>query len=177
MAVHPNWRAAYPVYGHGWEADTDAARALIFEARGQYAESEAAYRRAEAFERAAVKDLPRYDPPVPPREQLLAAADGYLLSVARNEAKQGKLSAAEADARRALLSILKAQSKCPIPRPRIISSGLPAFLVEQGRYKEAEKLGRSALEVQRTIGVADEAPQSAAILSRSSATFWCCSGR
>ena len=46
---------------------------------------EAAYRRAEAFQRAVVKDLARYDPPVPPREQVLQAADGYLLSVARNE--------------------------------------------------------------------------------------------
>jgi CHAT domain-containing protein len=161
---NPNWRAAYPVYGHGWEADTDAARALIFEARGQYAESEVAYRRAEAFGRAALKDLPRYDPPVPPHEQLLAAADGYLLSVARNEMKQGKLSAAEADARRALLGILKAQGKYNPTTPNFIV-GLAGILVEQGRYKEAEKLGRSALEVQRTIGVADEAPQSAAILS------------
>jgi tetratricopeptide (TPR) repeat protein len=64
---NPNWRAAYPVYGHNWEADADAARGLIFEACGQYADAEMAYRRAEAFERAAVKDLPRYDPPVPPR--------------------------------------------------------------------------------------------------------------
>jgi hypothetical protein len=108
---NPNWRAAYPIYGHGWEADADAARALIFEARGQYAEAEASYRRAEAFERAVVKDLARYDPPVPPREQVLQIADSYLLSIARNEAKQGKLSAAESDARRALLGILKAQGK------------------------------------------------------------------
>jgi len=153
---NPKWRASYPIYGHNWEADADAARALIFEARGQYADAETAYRRAEAFARASVKDLPRYDPPVPPREQFLQIADGYLLSIARNEAKQGKLSAAEADARRALLGILKAQGKYnPATPPFII--GLAGILVEQGRYKEAEKLGRSALDVLRTIGVADEA--------------------
>ena len=161
---NPNWRAAYPIYGHGWEADADAARALIFEARGQYADAEAAYRRAEAFERAVVKDLARYDPPVPPREQVLQIADGYLLSVARNEARQSKLSAAEADARRALLGILKAQGKYSPTTPNYII-GLAGILVEQGRYQEAERLGRSALDVQRTIGIADEAPQSAAILS------------
>jgi CHAT domain-containing protein len=161
---NPNWRAAYPIYGHGWEADADAARALIFEARGQYAEAEASYRRAEAFERAVVKDLARYDPPVPPREQVLQIADGYLLSIARNEAKQGKLSAAEADARRALLGILKAQGKYNPTTPNFII-GLAGILVEQGRYKEAEELARSALDVQRTIGIADEAPLSAAILS------------
>jgi CHAT domain-containing protein len=161
---NPKWRASYPVYGHGWEADADAARGLIFEARGQYAEAEGAYRRAEAFERAVLKDLARYDPPVPPREQVLQAADGYLLSIARNEMKQGKLAAAEADARRALLGILKAQGKYTPVTPNFII-GLAGILVEQGRYKEAEQLGRSALEVLRTIGVADEAPESAAILS------------
>jgi CHAT domain-containing protein len=161
---NPKWRASYPIYGHGWEADADAARGLIFEARGQYAEAEGAYRRAEAFERAVLKDLARYDPPVPPREQVLQTADDYLLSIARNEMKQGKLAAAEADARRALLGILKAQGKYTPPTPNYII-GLAGILVEQGRYKEAEQLGRSALDVLRTIGVADEAPQSAAILS------------
>jgi CHAT domain-containing protein len=161
---NPKWRASYPIYGHGWEADADAARGLIFEARGQYAEAEGAYRRAEAFERAVLKDLARYDPPVPPREQVLQAADDYLLSIARNEMKQGKLAAAEADARRALLGILKAQGKYTPATPNYII-GLAGILVEQGRYKEAEQLGRSALGVLRTIGVADEAPQSAAILS------------
>jgi CHAT domain-containing protein len=161
---NPKWRASYPIYGHNWEADADAARGLIFEARGQYADAETAYRRAEAFERAAVKDLPRYDPPVPPREQFLAAADNYLMSIARNEMKQGKLAAAEADARRALLGILKAQGKYTPTTPNYII-GLAGILVEQGRYKEAERLGRSALDAQRTIGIADEAPLSAAILS------------
>ena len=161
---NPKWRAAYPIYGHGWEADADAARGLIFEARGQYTEAETSYRRAEAFERAVLKDLARYDPPVPPREQVFQAADGYLLSIARNEVKQGKLAAAEADARRALLGILKAQGKYTPTTPNFII-GLAGILVEQGRYKEAERLGRSALDVLRTIGVADEAPESAAILS------------
>jgi CHAT domain-containing protein len=161
---NPKWRASYPIYGHGWEADADAARGLVFEARGAYADAEMAYRRAEAFQRAVVKDLPRYDPPVPPRETFLAAADSYLLSIARNEMKQGKLAAAEADARRALLGILKTQGKYAPSTPNYII-GLAGILVEQGRYKEAEKLGRSALDVQRTIGIADEAPLSAAILS------------
>jgi CHAT domain-containing protein len=161
---NPKWRASYPIYGHNWEADADAARGLVFEARGQYADAENSFRRAEAFETAAVKDLPRYDPPVPPREQFIAAVNGYLLSAARNEMKQGKLSAAEADARRALLGILKVQGKYAPSTPNYII-GLAGILVEQGRYKEAEQLGRSALDVQRTIGIADEAQLSAAILS------------
>ena len=62
---NPNWRAAYAVYGCSWEADNDTVRGLVFEARGQYPEAEAAYRRAEAFRRAAVKDTPKFDFPPP----------------------------------------------------------------------------------------------------------------
>ena len=162
---NPNWRAAYPIFGHIWEASADAARGLVFEARGQYADAEAAYRRAEAFQRFAVNDLPRYDPPVPPAEEFLQSADNDRLAIARNESKQGKLSEAEADARRALLGILKAQGKYSPATPRFIV-GLAGILVEQGRYQDAEKLTRSALDVQRTLGIADDVPESASILSQ-----------
>ena len=50
---NPMWRQAYAIYGNYWEAQSDTARALVFRGRGQYAEAEAAYRRAEAFHRAA----------------------------------------------------------------------------------------------------------------------------
>jgi CHAT domain-containing protein len=160
----PGWRASYAIYGRSWESDGDATRGLVFEARGQYAEAEAAYRRAEAFRRAALKDLPRFEYPPPP-EQMMQVADAALLSVARNESKEGKLSEAEGDSRRALLGILKAQGKYSPASPAFIV-GLAGILVEQGRYQEAEKLARSALDVQRTIGIADDAPETAKILSQ-----------
>ena len=153
---NPNWRAAYTVYGRSWEADNDSVRGLVFEARGQYPEAEAAYRRAEAFRRAAVKDTPKFDFP-PPLEQMILAADGTLLWVARNETKQGRLSEAEADARRALLSVLAQQGKYAPATPSFIV-GLAGILVEQGRYQEAAKLARAALDVNRTLGIGDDAP-------------------
>ncbi len=161
---NPSWRATYAISGHSWEADANIARALIFEARGQYSEAEAAYRRAEAFRRASLKDIAKFAFPPPP-EQILQNADNSLLSIARNEAKQGRLSEAEADARRALLEILKAQGKYAPQTPKFII-GLAGILVEQGRYQEAEKLARSAVDVQRTIGIADDAPEFASILSQ-----------
>jgi len=48
------WREVYKNAGTSWEADSDLAQALIFEARGQYREAEAAYRRSEAFRRVSV---------------------------------------------------------------------------------------------------------------------------
>ena len=75
---HPIWRKFYRDYGNNWEASADSVRALIFEARGQYAEAEAAYRRAEAFRRASLNDLSKWDYPVP-RELILSNADVYRL--------------------------------------------------------------------------------------------------
>jgi tetratricopeptide (TPR) repeat protein len=160
---NPRWRAAYAVYGHSWEAENDAIRGLMFDARGQYPEAEAAYRRSEAFRRASLSDLPRWDFPPPP-EQIMEGIDTTILAIARNEARQNKLSEAEADARRALLDVLKTEGKYAPATPLFII-GLAGILVDQGRYHDAEKLARSALEIQRTLGIADGAPQSVAILS------------
>jgi CHAT domain-containing protein len=161
---NPRWRASYAIYGRTWEADADAGRALVLEARGQYAEAEAAFGRSEAFRRAAIKDLPRYEFPPPP-EQMKLAADTTLMSVARTKAKQQRLSEAEADARRALLETLDQQGKYSPATPAFII-GLAGILVEQGRYQDAEKLARSALDVQRTLGIGDDSPQTANILSQ-----------
>jgi len=162
-SVNPNWRQSYSIYGNSWEGSADGVRGLVLEARGQYPEAETAFRRSEAFKRAILKDLPRFDFPPPP-EQILLAADGSLLAVAVSESKQGKQAEAEADARRALLGVLKAQGKYSPAAPRFIV-GLAGILVEQGRYAEAEKLARSALDVQQTLGVADDAPETVRILS------------
>ena len=159
---NPRWRVFYRDYGNTWEAGGDFARAVIFEARGRYARAEAEYRRAEAFRRASLNDLSRWNHPVP-RELILWNADYQRLAIARTEAKQGRLSEAEADARRALLEILDQQGKYNPVTPTFIV-GLAGVLVEQGRYQEAEKLARAALDVQRTLGIADDAPATAGIL-------------
>ncbi len=161
---NPTFRQAYSVYGHSWESSVDSIHGTLFEARGQYPEAEAAFRRALAFRRASLKDLPRFDFPPPP-EQIMQSADSELLSVARNESKQARLSEAEADARQALLEILHAQGKYSPATPQFIV-GLASILVEQGRYQDAEKLARSALDVQHTLGVADDAPETVQILSQ-----------
>jgi CHAT domain-containing protein/tetratricopeptide (TPR) repeat protein len=161
---HPNWRNAYAVYGRSWEADADEGRALIFEARGQFKEAEAAYARGEAFRRASLKDLDKLDYP-PPRGQILTAANNDVAGLARVKARQGRLSEAEVDARRGLLAALKNHGKYHPGTARFIV-GLATVLVEQGRYAEAEQLTRAAIDIQRTLGIGDDTQSSAQILSQ-----------
>src|SRR5262249_2255130 len=160
---HPKWQAYYRLYGNFVEAEADLARAVIFAARGQHREAEAAYRRAEAFKRASVGDVNKWAVP-PPRDAILLGAGFSLLALAPPEAKLGRLVEAEVDARRALLSHLGHQGKYHPATPQFIL-GLADILVDQGRYREAEQLVRSALDIQATLSIADDTPHGARLLS------------
>ena len=159
----PGWRNSYAGRGQSWEADVELHRAIIFEARGQYAAAEKSYQLAEQRRRASVKGL-MSGPNPPPESQILQAADSMVLGQSRMKAKQGRLAEAEADARRALLARLKDQGKYNAATPFFVI-GLANCLVEQGRYAEAEKLVRVALEINRTVGVADDSQSTVNELS------------
>lgn len=150
----PGWRSSYAQRGQSWEADVEYHRGIIFEARGQFGAAEKSYLLAEQRRRASVKGI-LSGPNPPPESQILQAADLMVVAQSRMKAKQGRLSEAEADARRALLARLKDQGKYNAAIPFYIV-GLANCLVEQGRYAEAEKLVRVALEINRAVGVAGD---------------------
>ena len=150
----PGWRSSYAIRGQSWEADVEYNRAIIFEARGQFRDAESSYRLAEQRRRASVKGI-LSSPNPPPETQMLQAADLMVLGQARMKARQGRLAEAEADARRALLARLKDQGKYN-PLTIHLVMGFADILVEQGRYREAEKLVRVALEINQTVGIADD---------------------
>jgi CHAT domain-containing protein len=160
----PGWRTSYTTKGRAWEGDVEAIRATIFEARGQFREAEAAYAKSREWRLAWIPDM-KYMEHAPPEGQVRGAADGDLLSVGRTKAKQGRLAEAEVDVRSALQSRLKALGKYnPATTPFI--TGLANILVEEGRYEEAEKLARTALDVNRTLNIGDDAQSNAQILSQ-----------
>ena len=150
----PAWRESYALLGQSWEADLETHRAIIFEARGQFRDAEAAYTLAEQRIRASVKGVTSQKN-APPEAQILQAADNLVLNQARMKARQGRLAEAEADARRALLARLQDQGKYHPLTSRFVS-GLAEILVEQGRYEEAERLVRAAFDISRTVGVAED---------------------
>jgi CHAT domain-containing protein len=150
----PGWRTNYAAKGQSFEADVEYHRAVIFEARGQYREAENSYRLAEQRRIASIKGILAAPDP-PPESQMRQAADRMVVGEAHMKAKQGRLAEAEADARRALLARLKDQGKYN-PSTTVYIAGLANILVEQGRYSEAEKLIRVSLEINRTVGVAED---------------------
>jgi CHAT domain-containing protein len=158
----PGWRTGYANSGQSWEADVEHHRALIFEARGQFREAEAAYRQSELRRQASIKGI-LAQKNAPPESQMLQGVDLMVMSQARMKTKQGRLAEAEADARRALLARLKDQGKYHSVTPRYIM-GLAGVLVEQGRYGEAENLARVSLDINRQVGVASDSQSTAGLL-------------
>ena len=150
----PGWRSSYAVRGQSWEADIERHRAIIFEARGEFAAAEKSYLLAEQRRRASIKGI-LSSPNPPPESQMLRTADTMVVGQSRMKVRQGRLAEAEADARRALLARLKDQGKYNASTPFYITE-LANCLVEQGRYAEAERLVRVALEINRVVGVAGD---------------------
>ena len=160
----PGWRANYNTKGRAWEGDVEGIRALVFEARGQFREAEAAYAKAREWKLAWIADAKATEH-APPESQIRGGADGDLLNVGRTKAKQGRLAEAEVDVRSALQSRLKAQGKYN-PQTTTFVMGLANILIEEGRYGEAEKLARTALDINRTLNISDDAQSNAQILSQ-----------
>src|SRR3984893_12493445 len=160
----PGWRTNYPIKGRAWEGDVEGIRATVFEARGQSREAEAAYAKSREWKLAWKQDA-KAIAHAPPESQIRGGADGDLLSVGRMKAKQGRLAEAEVDTRSALQSRLKAQGKYN-PQTTGFVKGLANILIEEGRYGEAEKLTRMALDINRTLNIGDDTQNSAQILSQ-----------
>jgi len=160
----PGWRTSYDRFGQNYEAEVEFTRAMIFEARGQFGEAEASYRVTEQRKRTAIKAL--LESPNPPSQStVLQAIDGAILSQARMKGRQGRLAEAEVDARRALLSRLKDTGKYNPVTPRFVV-GLASILVEEGRYDEAERLARVAIEINQTVGVPEDSPSTVQLFSQ-----------
>ena len=105
----------WPTYGGyrrpTWERMVETSRATLLEARGQFREAEAAYRRAEVWMRENIRQLHTYDFMPPPPDQLEQTTDQLIAAQGRMKARQGRTAEGEADVRRALLSRLKATGK------------------------------------------------------------------
>jgi len=147
-----------------WECDVEYAGARLYEARGQFREAEALYKRVENLQRETVRLLNTYEGLPPPLDQLVRAVDYAIAAQGRMKARQGRIAEGEADVRCALLSRLKVTGKYNLQTAYFIGS-LANLLVEQGRFAEAEQLTRQQLEVHEKLGAPKDAQNYATVLS------------
>ena len=159
------WRSYGAYRRPTWERQVETARADLYEARGQFREAEAAYRRAEVWMHENIRLLHTYDFMPPPPDQLEQTTDFLIAAQGRVKARQGRLAEGEADVRRALLSRLKATGKYNLQTTKYIGF-LANLLVEQGRFQEAEQLTRRQLEIQQTLGVTKDSQLYADVLNQ-----------
>jgi CHAT domain-containing protein len=153
-----------------WESDVELARARLFEARGQFAQAESAFRRAEPLKREALRLAHTYDSVPPPPGQLEQEIDDIIAVRGRMKARQGRIAEGEADVRRALLSRLSATGKYNPTTAKYIGY-LANLMVEQGRFADAEQLTRQQLEIQQSLGVPRESQVYASVLSQLAANL------
>jgi CHAT domain-containing protein len=166
-ALEALWKRARSTRGYQynastWESNVVEARARLLEARGELEESLNLYVRAEALRRRGM-DENQGSFIVIPRAILEQAADFFLLNVARMKARVGRLAEAEADARRALLSRLRATGKYAPQTARYIAA-LGALLVEQGRLAEAKKLIAATIDIYLELGVPEDSQTFVGVL-------------
>ena len=158
----------FPITGVNWEAEVQRAKAVIYEAKGQFREAEAAYRAAEAGKRAHIQTASRsasYAARTSDLVDLNEGADNLLVRQGRMKALQGRLVEAEVDVRRAVLSRLHAVGKHNLATASFVEQ-LVVVLAEQGRYQDAERLLRAALQIKRDLGVAEDAMPIAGSLNQ-----------
>jgi CHAT domain-containing protein len=148
-----------------WNGDIEIARAILLEARGQFREAEAAYKRGESWKRQQVVLRRTCEQHSPPAEQIEALADMMLSSQGRMKARQGRIAEGEADVRRALLSRLKATGKYNLRTIDYVGI-LANLMIEQGRFAEAEQLARTQLEIQETLGVGRDTQKRAGAINQ-----------
>jgi len=136
----------------------DRARAQVLESTGRYSEAEPYFRRVANDADAVIADSKTWITPPAPGE-----ADGFKISAFRDLAvnllHQDRLAEAELEIRRALLLSLKAYGRYNNTTASLLAD-FSSILIAAGRFGEAEKLGRVALET--FIGVGHE-PNSVAL--------------
>ncbi|MGE0735937.1 MAG: tetratricopeptide repeat protein, partial [Alphaproteobacteria bacterium] len=144
---------ATELYRSSWEADLELTRAILLEARGQFMDAEAALAKSLTMRRDSLAKSAKW-PTSPPKSGFQQVIDQTIQSLGRVKALDGRLVEAEAKMRRALLNRLKLVGKYHNTTAFAVRQ-LARAINAQGRYGEAEKLLRSAVEIYESVGVAE----------------------
>ncbi|HEX7883773.1 MAG TPA: CHAT domain-containing tetratricopeptide repeat protein [Afipia sp.] len=144
----------FPIYGMVWQATLEDGTARVAEARGRFADAEAAYRKSAVFYTSALATMSQWESK-PAEGEMERFADWGKAFEGRVKVKQGRVGEGEADVRGALLSRLGKSGKFHADTAGILS--VFVFVIqEQGRYAEAEQLQREVIDIYKGLGYADD---------------------
>ena len=144
------------MFRSSFEANVEAARARLLEARGRFAEAEAAYKRYVAFERDAMAKSKSWPNP-PSLQGFELGIDAGTASVGRMKSRLGRVAEAENEVRKALLSRLSKVGKYHADTALMIAN-FSDVLRDQARFREAEALARTGNEILETLGFPEASP-------------------
>ncbi|HVG52016.1 MAG TPA: CHAT domain-containing protein, partial [Xanthobacteraceae bacterium] len=150
-----NWKGPYvDLYRSSWASDVEGAAARVYDARGRNADAEASYRKSRELMVETIRMLPKWPNKISP--------DGYENSIdwaqafeGRAKARQGRVTEAEADIRRALIGRLSRVGKYNGDTAGVLGI-FSWMLAEQGRYVEAEKVTREIEAIYRQLGFPED---------------------
>jgi len=146
------------------EAHVQFGNAAILEARGRFREAAVAYETAEQRFREVLLKLPEMPNP-PVRSNVEQVCEWMAARAARVKARDGRLTEAEIDVRRALVGWLKLSGKYDLNTARIIRV-FSMILLEEGRYEEAEKFARAVIEIYESLSAERDSQVYAGALSQ-----------
>ena len=149
-----------PVMKTNFQAVQEDSRARLLEARGLYREAELAYLKSSELNQNVLDNLSHWPGNRPPAEGYITSRDSAFSSTGLNQARQGRFVEAEINVRRALMGEIQAFGRYGGITPNMIGN-LSYVVMQQGRYKDAERLSR--IQVQTYIDLGN-APDSATIV-------------
>ncbi len=149
-----NWKGINARAFQSWyRYFADFGHAEVLDLQGNFAQAEPLYRRAIDEARQAEKDAAGIaGDNAPPPHTYVTAADYVEAELASSLARHGRMLEGEVEARQALLDQLKLRGRYTIDSAAMVTM-LGRIIGMQGRYPEAEKLARTAVDTYRTLGV------------------------
>jgi CHAT domain-containing protein len=144
----------FDMFRANWAADVEGASARVFDARGRYADAEQGYRKTRDYLTEALRQSPNW-PQKPPPDGFENAIDWTYAYEGRAKARQGRVTEAETDIRRAVISRLSKVGKYNVDTAGVLGV-LCWVLGEQGRNQEAEQVAREIEGIYRQLGYTDD---------------------
>ena len=149
-----------PVIKTNYQVTVEDTHARLMEARGFYREAELGYLKSAELNQTVLDNLSRWPGNRPPSEGYITSRDAAIAAAGINQARQGRFVEAEINVRRALMGQIQAFGRYGGNTPNMIGN-LANVVMQQGRYRDAERLIRIQIQTYSDLG---QTPDAATVI-------------